>query len=395
MKVANLIAIHFIIFFEAVRGLKDRVGGYDYKSTLVNLCAGNISTAGMYCSATAYLYVYSFVVDHFALWKIADNGLFSWVVGMLLVDFLYYWLHSSFHQVNLFWAAHVTHHTSTNFNLSIGLRNNFVESYFGHLFYLPLALFGFSWEQMGVFIFVEYLFSIYVHMGRVGNLGPLEWVFNTPSHHRLHHATNDCYLAKNNGGVFIFWDRLFGTFVAKSEEPSIGSLSQTNHEDLWKLNTFYFHHLYNCLKKAKSWREKWDLLTRVGSFAPLKPTAVRETPISKELKGYGIFQYFDLMLYMGIIYEQIFLWEIWGGIAIVAFSLNVKTMLQGKSSFFRQEHARQILMMGMKFAYLTQVNTMGFARTISSAFFINLSVFSILFLYFYRKKTAVNCDSLW
>ena len=137
----------------------------------------------------------------------------------LLQDFLYYWFHRSFHRVRWMWASHVVHHSSERLNLSTAFRQSLTYPLSGMwLYWLPLAWIGFQPEHIVLTVAANLAFQFFVHTQAVSRLGVLEWIFNTPRHHRVHHARNPDYIDRNYGGVLIIWDRLFGTFVAERED---------------------------------------------------------------------------------------------------------------------------------------------------------------------------------
>jgi alkylglycerol monooxygenase len=142
----------------------------------------------------------------------------AWVVAFFGVDFLYYWWHRASHEINFFWAAHVVHHQSEDYNLAVALRQSITTSWSSLPFYLPLALLG---VPVSVFLIVHSLSTLYqfwIHTQLVGKIrGPLDWILNLPQHHRVHHAINPQYLDKNYGATLIIWDRLFGTYEEEVE----------------------------------------------------------------------------------------------------------------------------------------------------------------------------------
>jgi hypothetical protein len=138
------------------------------------------------------------------------------------VDFLYYWFHRTSHEVNAFWAAHVVHHQSEEYNLAVALRQGAFQSAFSWIFYLPLALIGFPPLMFLTVSSIDTLYQFWIHTRAIGRLGPLEWVLNTPSNHRVHHGRNPKYIDRNHGGILIVWDRLFGTYQKEEEEPAYG-----------------------------------------------------------------------------------------------------------------------------------------------------------------------------
>ena len=156
-------------------------------------------------------------------------------IGLLLgVDCAYYWFHRIAHEYNAPWAGHVVHHSSEDYNLAVALRQGTFQGVFSWVFYLPLALLGFPPAWFAAMSSFDTLYQFWIHTRLIGKLGPLEWVLNTPSHHRVHHGRNPKYLDKNYAGTLIVWDRMFGTFKAEEEEPVYGLTKPLNSwNPLW------------------------------------------------------------------------------------------------------------------------------------------------------------------
>jgi sterol desaturase/sphingolipid hydroxylase (fatty acid hydroxylase superfamily) len=149
----------------------------------------------------------------------------KWAAATMLflgVDCAYYWFHRIAHEYNAPWAGHVVHHSSEDYNLAVALRQGAFQGLFSWVFYLPLALLGFPPSWFAAVMSFNLLYQFWIHTRTIKTLGPLEWVLNTPSHHRVHHARNPKYLDKNYAGTLIIWDRMFGTFQAEEEEPVFG-----------------------------------------------------------------------------------------------------------------------------------------------------------------------------
>lgn len=139
----------------------------------------------------------------------------------LLIDLAYYIYHWSCHRVRFMWASHFGHHTSHYFNLSTGLRQPWTP-FFPLFFFLPLHWMGFASRPIIMAATIDLVYQIFLHTELIKSFGPLDWIFVSPSHHRVHHAYNPGYLDRNLGGVFIIWDRLFGTFARETEKPLFG-----------------------------------------------------------------------------------------------------------------------------------------------------------------------------
>ncbi len=197
-----------------------RVAGYDKRDTAASLAMGlgNVIIAGGIKTATFGLWTFLYALAPFRL----PNAWWSWVLLFFADDLCYYAFHRTSHEVRLFWAAHVNHHSSERYNLSTALRQSWTTPLTGIPFWLPLPLLGFQpWMVLTQQAF-SLLYQYWLHTESIGRLGPLEWICNTPSHHRVHHGANPEYLDRNHGGILIVWDRLFGTFVPETAPVRYG-----------------------------------------------------------------------------------------------------------------------------------------------------------------------------
>ncbi|HEU5061305.1 MAG TPA: sterol desaturase family protein [Kofleriaceae bacterium] len=194
--------------------------GFERRDTAASLAMGlgNVAVAAALKGTTFALMSWA---HRFAPVELGD----AWWVWVLLVpaeDLCYYLFHRAHHEVRLFWAAHVNHHSSRHYNLSTALRQSWTTPLTGPWFWLPLALVGFRPDQILLVQAVSLIYQFWLHTEHIGRLGPLEWILNTPSHHRVHHGRNLAYLDRNYGGIFIVWDRLFGTFEPEREPVDYG-----------------------------------------------------------------------------------------------------------------------------------------------------------------------------
>lgn len=176
--------------------------------------------------------------------KVAHPFLY-WSVLLVAQDFMFYWLHRVDHYCRLFWAVHVTHHSSEEFNLTVGFRSSVFQPLYRFIYFIPLSLTGFDPLDVMFMYAATQIFGILIHTKTVGKLGFLEWFMSTPSHHRVHHASNVKYLDKNMGMVFIIWDRLFGTFEEEQEEVVYGLTSNLKSQHPLHL---VFHEWKNIFK---------------------------------------------------------------------------------------------------------------------------------------------------
>lgn len=191
-----------------------------------------------------------FVLNYFFRFHFAQfsNAWAYWIVLLLVQDLMFYLLHTVDHYCRFFWAVHVTHHSSEEFNLSVGFRSSVFQPLYRFIYFIPLALFGFEGKDIMFMYSATQIYGILIHTKYIGRLGPLEWILSTPSHHRVHHGSNVKYLDKNMGMVLIIWDRLFGTFQEEEEEVRYGLTENVNSHHPAKV---IFHEWKNIIDDVK------------------------------------------------------------------------------------------------------------------------------------------------
>ncbi len=196
--------------------------GYEKQDTFASLAmgVGNVIISGF--TTLGAFALWSWGYEHRLLQLGQPARWWSWVVLFFAEDFCYYWFHRTHHAVRLLWAAHVNHHTSQYFNLSTALRQPWFTPITGPMFWLPLAFLGYPPPMILTAEAISLIYQFWIHTEAVRSLPtPFEWLFNTPSHHRVHHGKNVAYLDRNHGGVLILWDRLFRTFAAENEGEAV------------------------------------------------------------------------------------------------------------------------------------------------------------------------------
>lgn len=190
---------------------------YTTGDSIANFLLSGFHEVGNVLWAGVILWVYYSLFD-FRLFEI-PHSIWSMLLLYLLQDFLYYWFHRASHRVRWLWAAHVVHHSSERLNFSTSFRQSFMYPVAGMwLFWLPLVALGFEPMTVIAVTLFNLAYQFFLHTQVVPKLGLLEWFFNTPSHHRVHHARNEEYIDQNYAGTLIIWDRLFGTFVEERED---------------------------------------------------------------------------------------------------------------------------------------------------------------------------------
>jgi sterol desaturase/sphingolipid hydroxylase (fatty acid hydroxylase superfamily) len=206
--------------------------------------------------ATFYIGGFYLIYENFSITKLPTN-IWTILACILLADIAYYWEHRMMHRVGIGWATHTVHHSSPYFNISVAYRFGPLDGILPFFFHLPLALMGFNPVLIFLSESVVQLYQTLLHTEAVKKLPkPIEAIMNTPSHHRVHHGSNKQYHDKNYAGIFIVWDRMFGTFAEEKEKVVYGITNPLNSVNPFKV---FFHGVYRLAKKmkdAKGWRNK-------------------------------------------------------------------------------------------------------------------------------------------
>jgi sterol desaturase/sphingolipid hydroxylase (fatty acid hydroxylase superfamily) len=281
-----------LIGIEFVAGVVQHKRLYRFNDSINDLSCGIIDqTVGVFLK-TGLFAGYLYLFEHWRLFNIAQaSAVVKWFAAIALVfgvDLCFYWFHRIAHEYAAPWATHVVHHQSEEYNLTVALRQSAFESCFAWVFYLPLAVIGFPPAWYLSMSALNLLYQFWIHTEAIGKLGPLEWMMNTPSHHRVHHARNPRYLDKNYAGMFIIWDRMFGTFVPEDEEPVYGLTKPlASWNPLWA-NLHAWVELAHDSWRAPRWRDKLKIwFMPLGWTPPGIPQGPRAQPITRgTLKKY-------------------------------------------------------------------------------------------------------------
>lgn len=281
---------------------------YRMNDAIANLSCGiGSQISGIFLKTVTFI-GYKYLYDH-SIWKI-ENSILMFILLFIGVDFFYYWFHRLAHEISFLWGSHVVHHQSEEYNLTVALRQAWLQGAFSWVFYLPLAVVGFSPAAFLTIASLQTLYQFWIHTKLIGKMNPaFEYFFNTPSHHRVHHGVNPKYIDRNHGGTLIIFDRWFGTFQVEDEEVVYGITKQTNSWnplwvnfeywiDLFK-EAFHVHKVNNfflMLFKMPGWKPE-----ELGGVQPLKEVTPQtfhkyDTKISPGLTNYAFFQFVIVLL---------------------------------------------------------------------------------------------------
>lgn len=235
--------------FFAIRHAREE---YDRKDAWTNIFIGFMSVVfgGIFGLATGLAYYWAYAN---APYQMPMNVWWSWALLFVIDDFAYYWFHRFSHEIRLFWNFHVVHHSSNQYNLSVAVRQSWFSGVAHWIFYVPVAFLGFPLWAFTTMHGINLIYQFWIHTKVIKRLP--EWfevIFNTPSHHRVHHGVNNPYLDKNYGGIFIVWDKMFGTFTPETEEVRYGITTPLkSYNPLW-INTHGWFEMFRAMRRRKT-----------------------------------------------------------------------------------------------------------------------------------------------
>ncbi len=260
--VAFLVIIVLETLWDFMFGNRNRVG-----ETVANFV---IAAVGFVLERSAYGLV--FVIGLYLASPLAPFEIpltwWSWALALLAADFSYYWMHRWEHEVRILWAHHSVHHSSPEFNLTTSLRLSWVESLIEWVFFVPMILIGFDPLQTLAAISIVTIYQTLIHTEKVGKLGWLDGILNTPSVHRVHHGANGKYLDRNYGGVLMIWDRLFGTYQKEEEAVIYGLTKQIGTANPILINVHEYVQIFKDLRRARSFRNFCGYLFKGPGWKP-------------------------------------------------------------------------------------------------------------------------------
>ncbi|WP_313387067.1 sterol desaturase family protein [Chishuiella sp.] len=328
---------------------------FKYESSISNISIGiaerllNLFITGSFYQLFVYIY------ENYRLMTL-PNTWWIWIIMLLATDFVWYWYHRLGHEINIFWGAHIVHHQSEEFNYTVAARITTLQAIVRNLFWCVLPFVGFHPNLVMTILVVHGVYSFFTHTQVIGKLGWLEYIFITPSLHGVHHASDEKYLDKNYGDVFVFWDKIFGTFQEEEEKPHYGLTHPIkSYSFLWQ-HFHYYLELYEAAKRENTIKGK--LRIYFGSPAVLDQDIrpiIEKKWLSKnkkddynfEFKNYlniQLFVAFSLMLAMTYYYSKLDSLTLFVGTAFILITLiNIGAQLEQKRWVPYLEHIRFLI----------------------------------------------------
>ncbi|GAB3911074.1 sterol desaturase family protein [Larkinella knui] len=364
------LAVPFFLFFMGLEYVISKWQKKDYfkfNNSVANINVGIAERLLDTFTVGAFYFVYDYIHQHYALFDLKP-GVVGWVALFLATDLVWYWYHRLAHEVNLFWSAHVVHHQSEDFNYTTSARITVFQAIIRTGFWTILPLIGFPAGMISTMLILHGLYPFFIHTRTIGKLGWLEYILVTPSHHRVHHASNPEYLDKNYGDVLIIWDRLFGTFAEEKEDANelVYGLTKPleSHSFLWQQFHFMME-LAETVRRTPGFMAKLNVLFgRPDDIDPevrsqlekrfLSRSSVHAT--SRRFRGYVLGQLIGILAILFVflllenhipLYNQVLI-----SLFIIITLVNCGALLEQRNWVFYLEISRVSFLVLMMIPYL-------------------------------------------
>lgn len=386
---------------------------YRLNDSVNNLVVGLGQQLWSLLSKFFLLGIYMVIYTNYAFFHIPATW-WSFVLCFIAFDFFFYWAHRWGHEMNIFWAAHLVHHQSEEYNLSVALRQSWFHNMLAFVIFLPIPFLGFDPKIFGAAAVIHTLSQFWIHTKAIGKLHPwVEYLINTPSHHRVHHAINPKYIDKNHAGFFMIWDRMFGTFKEEETGTEIyyGITTQLKSWNPVWANTHYFVEMFQKARSMK-WLDKFKMIFAMPGWLPDYMGGTLPIPEPAEnnftkynadtniyFKIYVVLQYFIMLggavLYMMHFKEMSLFYRTIFFLLILITMLITGAIFESKRWVIYAEYARLVLVMLAlnTFYYFWHLSWFNFTIIVSSIGFAACVVFFTWTYFTGSQKEALQTVS--
>lgn len=386
---------------EWLYGYTKKKNWYRLNDSLNNLLIGTGQQLFSVLTKAMMMGIYVWFHQHYAPFE-QPKTWWSFLLCLILFDFLFYWAHRWGHEMNIFWAAHSVHHQSEEFNLSVALRQSWFHNLLAFPIFLPIPMLGFDPLIFGGAAIVHTLSQYWIHTKAVGKLHPwIEYWFNTPSHHRVHHAIDPKYIDKNHAGLLMIWDRMFGTFKEEEKDSAIhyGITTQLKSWNPVWANIHYFIEMWQKARQMK-WADKFKIIFArpgwlpdyMGGFQHVKEVdegthQLYNADTNVYLKIYSALQYFVMlsgaMMYMANFKDISMFYKVVFFLLLIVTMLIIGALFENKKWVMYAEYFRLLLVAislntFYYFWYINWFNVMIIGSIISCVAFIAFYTYSIV-----------------
>ena len=340
-------AFFVLIIIEYFYGLYVGKNTYRLNDTVTSIAIGMISRFPVMLNLGVQSVIFVYISSYLNLELLSVKNPFTWIIAFLLYDLSYYWMHRMHHEIKILWATHSVHHHGEDFNLATALRQTSTGWLWKWIFYMPMIMLGVPGEVFVTVAGVNLVYQFWVHTKHIGHLGFLEKIFITPMNHGIHHAKNKEYIDANYGGVFIIWDRMFGTYIAERSDikPVYGTATPlSSWNPIWA-NFQVFSIMVKDTIKTKSWKNKikvwfaktyWRPEDCIEDKDPKDFNKIFNPEIGSDIKLFSFFQMIFTTIVSGAVltyaslhsYNEIILF----GISLLILATLTGYLMQGNRS---------------------------------------------------------------
>ena len=369
---------------------------YRLNDTFTSISLGMISRYPTMLNLGVQSLIFVYIGKYLNVGLLSMKNPLTWIIAFLLYDLSYYWMHRLHHEIKILWATHSVHHHGEDYNLATALRQTSTGWLWKWIFYMPMIILGVPGEVFVTVAGINLVYQFWVHTEHIGHLGFLEKIFITPMNHGIHHAKNKEYIDANYGGVFIIWDRMFGTYTARLADvtPVYGTVSALkSFNPIWANTQVYTNMIKDTIKtkklsdKIKIWysRTYWRPEDCIEEKDPKEFYIKYDPIITSDIKVFSFFQMLFTIIVSGSV---LFFLAQFSYNEIIAFAVSITllssltaTLLQGKRYMYFVIVCFSILgIFSIEFLGILN-STLLPTQLLMSQFFVNIFVVGMLYLY--------------
>ena len=369
---------------------------YRLNDTFTSISLGMISRYPTMLNLGVQSLIFVYIGKYLNVGLLSMKNPLTWIIAFLLYDLSYYWMHRLHHEIKILWATHSVHHHGEDYNLATALRQTSTGWLWKWIFYMPMIILGVPGEVFVTVAGINLVYQFWVHTEHIGHLGFLEKIFITPMNHGIHHAKNKEYIDANYGGVFIIWDRMFGTYTARLADvtPVYGTVSALkSFNPIWANTQVYTNMIKDTIKtkklsdKIKIWysRTYWRPEDCIEEKDPKEFYVKYDPIITSDIKVFSFFQMLFTIIVSGSV---LFFLAQFSYNEIIAFAVSITLLSSLTATLLQGKRYMYVVIVGFSILGIFSIEFFGILNStllptqlLMSQFFVNIFVVGMLYLY--------------